>query len=153
MYIIDFNARNTVWWNGDFNNLQGTELVELAAHCSLNQIIDGSTHILSNSASCIDSIFTMETNFSTDLGVLSSLFPSCRHQLNFAKVSFTNLFPPAYGQKIWDSARANVNVIRQAVNCVDWDRAFNGLNIDERVKVLTECVLNVCTKQSHHNEE
>ena len=101
MYIIDFNARNTVWWNGDFTNLQGTELAELAAHYSLNQIIDGYTHILSNSASCIDSIFTMEANFNTELEVLSLLFPSCHHQLNFAKISFTTFFPPACGQRIW----------------------------------------------------
>ena len=153
MYIIDFNARNTVWWNGNFTNLQGTELAELAAHYSLNQIIDGSTHILSNSASCIDSIFTMETKFNTDSGVLPSLFPSCYHQLNFAKISFSTFFPPAYGQRIWDFSRANVNAIRQAVNCVDQGGAFNGLNTDERVKFLTECVLNVCNKQSNHNEE
>ena len=38
---------------------------------------------------------------------------------------------------------ANVNAVRQAVNCVNWDRAFNGLNNDERVNFLTECVLNV----------
>ena len=126
MYIIDFNARNTVWWNGDFTNLQGTELAELAAHYSLNQIIDGYIHILSNSASCNDSIFTMEANFNIDLGVLSSLFPSCHHQLNFAKISFTTFFPPACGQRIWHFSRVNVNAIRQAVNCVDWDREFNG---------------------------
>ena len=58
-------------------------------------------------------------------------------------MSFTTFFPPAYGQRIWDFLRANVNAIRQAANCVDCDRAFNGLCTDERVKFLTECVLNV----------
>ena len=143
IYIGDFNARNSEWWNGDCTNLQGTELAELAAQNSLNQIIDGPTHILSNSASCIDLIFTTETSFVTDAGVLPSLFPRCHHQLIFAKVSFSTFFPPVYGRRIWDLSRANVNAIRQAVNSVDCDRAFNGLNIDERVKFLTECVLNV----------
>ena len=91
----------------------------------------------------IDLIFTTETNFVTDLGVLPLLFPRCHHQLIFAKVSFTTFFSPAYGQRIWDFSRAKVNAIRQVFNSVDWDRAFNGLNIDERVKFLTECVLNV----------
>ena len=143
IYIGDFIARNPEWWNDDSNNLQGTELVELAAQYSLNQIVDGPTHILPNSACCIDLIFTIETNFVTDSGVLPSLFPRFHHQLIFAKVSFTSFFPPAYGRRIWDLSRANVNAIRQAVNSVDWDRASNGLNIDERVKFLTECVLNV----------
>ena len=40
-------------------------------------------------------------------------------------------------------SRATVNAIRKAVNCVDWDKALNELNIDERVKFLTECVLNI----------
>ena len=110
---------------------------------SLNHVIDGPTHILPHSASCIDLIITTETSFVTDSGVLLSLFSSCHHQLIFTKVSFTTFFPPAFKQSIWNFSRVNVNAIRQAVNCVDWDRAFNGLNIDERVKFLTECVLNV----------
>ena len=57
-------------------------------------------------------------------------------------MSFTTSFLPAYKRRIWDFSRANANAIRQPVNCVDWDRAFNGLNIDERVKFLTECVFN-----------
>ena len=36
MYIGDFNARNSEWWNGDSTNLQGTELAELAAQYNLN---------------------------------------------------------------------------------------------------------------------
>ena len=58
-------------------------------------------------------------------------------------MSFTTFLPPAYGRSIWDFSRPNVSAIKQAVNCVDWDRAFNGLNIGESVKFLTECVLNV----------
>ena len=58
-------------------------------------------------------------------------------------MSFTTFFPPAYGWRIWVFSRTNVNALTQVVNSVDWDRAFNGLNIDERVKFLTECVLNV----------
>ena len=106
-------------------------------------IIDGPTRILPNSASCIDLIFTTKSNFVTDSGVFPSLFPRRHHQLIFAKVSFTTFFPPVYGRRIWDFLRANINAIRQAVNCVDWDRVFNGLNIDERVTFLTECLLNI----------
>ena len=142
IYIGDFNARTSEWWNGDSTNLQGTEPAELAAQYSLNQIIDGPTHILSNSASCIDLIFTAETNFVTESGVVPALFPRCHHQLIFPKVNFTTFFPPAYGWRIWHYSRANINAIRQAVNSVDCDRPFNSLNIDERVKFLTECVLN-----------
>ena len=36
-----------------------------------------------------------------------------------------------------------MNAIRQAINRVNWDRGFSRLNIDERVKFFTDCVLNV----------
>ena len=75
----------------------------------------------------INLIFTMETNFVTDSGVLPSLFPRCHYQLIFAKMSFTTIYPPAYKRRIWNFSRANANVIRQAVNCADWDRAFQHL--------------------------
>ena len=123
--------------------MQGTEHAELAVHYSLNQVINGPTHILPNSASCIDLIFTTETNFVADSGVLPSLFPRCHHLLIFSKMNFTTFFPPAYKPRIWDFSRANVSAIGQAVNYVEWYRAFNGLNIDEMVKFLSEYALNV----------
>ena len=69
-------------------------------------------------------------------------------------MSFNLFFPPAYRRRICDLSRVNVNAIREAVKSVDWNRAFNGLNIDERVKFLIECVLNAFynfsqTKSSH----
>ena len=75
VYIGDFNARNSEWWNDDPINLQGTELAQLAAQYNSNQVIDGPTHILHNSAPCIDLISIAETNFITNSGVLSLLFP------------------------------------------------------------------------------
>ena len=47
------------------------------------------------------------------------------------------------GRKSGVTQRVNSNAIRQAVTCVDWDRAFNSLNIYERINFLTECVLNI----------
>ena len=138
MHIGDFNVRKPEWWNDDSANLQGTEITELSAQYSLNQVIDGPTHILPNSASCFDLILITERDFVTDLGVLPSRFSRCHH-----RVSFTTFFPPVFKRGIWCFSRANINAIRQAVNCVDWDRAFNGLNIDERVKFLTDCLLDV----------
>ena len=40
-------------------------------------------------------------------------------------------------------SKTNVNAIRKAVNYVASDRSLNELNIDERVKFLTECALNI----------
>ena len=40
-------------------------------------------------------------------------------------------------------SKANVNAIRKTVNYVDSERWLNELYIDERVKFLTECILNI----------
>ena len=87
MYIGDFNVRKSEWWNGDSANLRGTEITELSAQYSLNQVIGGPAHILPNSASCFDLTLITETNFVTDLGVLPSRFSRCHH-----RVSFTTFF-------------------------------------------------------------
>ena len=161
MYFGNFNPRNSEWWNGSgVEWWQGTELGELAVQFDLNQVIYWPTDILLSSASCIDLIFTMKSNYVTNSCscscVLPLVFPRCHHQLIFAKVSFITFFARAYKQRIWDFSSVNINAIRQAVNCVDWHRAFNSLNIDERVKFLTEYILNVFhnfVPNSHHNQE
>ena len=88
VYVGDFNARNSDWWSGDTSNLQGTEINNLATQHGLHQIIDKPTHILSNSASCIDLIFTSTPNLVCNSGVLPSLFSTCKHQLVYARLNF-----------------------------------------------------------------
>ena len=90
MYIGDFSARidgMMEWWNGDSTNLQGTELAELAAQYSLKQIIDGPTHILPNSASCIDLIFTNYLLRSSSFAISEMSSP-----INFYKSVFRYFF-------------------------------------------------------------
>ena len=145
VYVGDFNARNSDWWSGDTSNLQGTEINNLATQHGLHQIIDKPTHILSNSASCIDLIFTSTPNLVCNSGVLPSLFSTCKHQLVYARLNFQIPFPPAYKRKIWDFSRADFASIREAMNKINWDRAFLGLNLDDRVLFLNNCILNVCS--------
>ena len=60
-----------------------------------------------------------------------------------AKLNFKVSFPPAYKRRVWDFSRANIPAIQQAITGINWNSAFIGLNIDERVSFLTDCVLNV----------
>ena len=143
IFLGDFNARNSDWWTGDITNSQGKEIGDLASQHGLSQIIDKPTHILSNSSSCIDLIFTSAINFISESGVLPSLFPRCHHQVVFVKVNFKVSFPPAYNRRIWDFSRADPTLIKRAVEGFDWDRAFEGLDVDGKVLVLTDCIVNI----------
>ena len=88
MYIGVFNARNSEWWNGNSTNLQGTELAELEAQYSLNQVIYGPTHILPNSARFIDLIFTKEKKFCFQHGGSSFAISAMPSPINCCKSEF-----------------------------------------------------------------
>lgn len=143
VFLGDFNARNSDWWKDDTTNPQGIDLADLANQHNLSQIIDEPTHILPNSSSCIDLIFVSSKNFVSKSGVLPSLFPTCHHQVVYCKLNFQTSFPPPYKRKIWDFSRANTDEIRRAMNQLDWEREFAGLNLDERVLRLSDYILNI----------
>ena len=92
LIIGDFNARNSEWWANDITNYQGSDIENLASQNGLHQIIDEPTHILPNSASWIDLLFTSAMGFIAESGVLPSLYPRCHHQLIFAKVDLFGIF-------------------------------------------------------------
>ena len=141
--IGDFNARNTSWWDGDTDNIQGLDLDEISSHYNLQQIINSPTHILPNSTSCIDLLFTSQPNLITESGVHASLFPRCHHQIIFAKINFKINFPPAYERLIWDYSKANINLIRKSLSQIDWVTSMENLHVNGQVKFLTDCLTNI----------
>ena len=54
----DFNARSKSWWQNDINTGESTKIDALISYHGLHQSISQTTHILANSSSCIDLIFT-----------------------------------------------------------------------------------------------
>ena len=54
----DFNVRTTNWWKNGLSTSEGTQVDSLTTFYGLSQIIPDPTHILPNSSSCIDLIFT-----------------------------------------------------------------------------------------------
>ena len=85
----DFNARMQGWYQNDITTFEGCKIDIGTSQFGLSQIIKEPTHILSNSASCIDLIITSQPNLVMHSGVHPSLHPNCHHQLIFAKL---NLF-------------------------------------------------------------
>ena len=63
---------------------------------SLKQLIQEPTHILNDSLSCIDLIFTSQPDLVMESGVHSSLHQNCHHQLIYAKVNLKVSYPPPY---------------------------------------------------------
>ena len=99
----DFNARLQSWWCKDITSHEGTQLESLTISRGLHQLISDSnqlisdpTHLLLNSSSCIDLIFTDQPNLVVDSGVYPSLHPNCHHKIAVSRYNLTVEYPPLY---------------------------------------------------------
>ena len=117
--IGDFNAKSNKWSEGDRSTIEGSKIDFFTSQ--FGQIIKESTHILENSSSCIDLIFTTQPNMVLESGVHHSLHQNCHHQIIFAKFNLKVYYPPPYERAIFHYSQANFDHIQQAINIFDWE--------------------------------
>ena len=94
--------------------------------------------MLENPSSCIDLIFTSQPNLVMDAGIHLSLRASCHHQIVYAKFNLKIQNPPPYEREVWHFQKADINLIRRAMNEFNWERAFFNLNINEMLSVFIQ---------------
>ena len=116
---------------------------ELSSNNNLHQLINTPTHILPNSESCIDLLFTSQHNLVSESGVHASLFPRCHHQIIYAKVNLKLYYPPPYYRLVWDYSKAELTNIRKSFTQINWYNALKHLNVNDQVEYLSSCILNV----------
>ena len=75
----DFNAKLSQWHDKDSSIFEGISVESITSQFGLHQIINERTHILENSSSCVDLIFTSQPNLSVESGTQPSLHPNCHH--------------------------------------------------------------------------
>ena len=119
-----------IWWNIKICNRS-------------EQVINEPTHILSNSASCIDLIFADKPNLIMESGVLPSLHAKCHHQIVYSKLNVNGIYPSPYQRLIWDYKKAIVDGIRKSLNSVHWGFVLSDKNFDQQVQYLNEILMNV----------
>ena len=110
--VGDFNVRSTTWWSGDITTTEGTNIEALTSYQGFEQVINEPTHILPNSASCIDLIFADKSNLIVESGMLPSLYVKYHHQIIFSKLNLNVVYPPPYQHLIWDYKKSNVDCIQ-----------------------------------------
>ena len=73
----------------------GMELDKLFSQTGFTQLIKEPTNFEPNKRNtCIDLIFSNQTNLITDSGVHPSLFHTCHHQIIYAKIDLNFSSPP-----------------------------------------------------------
>ena len=141
----DFNCRNSNWHLGDPVTPQGVRVKALTSFYGLNQLIKTPTHLLQNSATCINLIFTNKSHLVMASGVRSSLSSMHHHEIVFAKLNLKVEYPPPYKRVFWDYSRAEKASINQAINAIDWEEFFANKTLESQRSELNDLLLNICS--------
>ena len=99
--IANKNPYLIVILGDDKTTYEGSKIEAITSQFGLKELIQEPTHILSNSSSCTDLVFTSQHNLAMESGVHSSLHESCHHQLLYAKFNLKVWYPPLYERGIW----------------------------------------------------
>ena len=68
-----FNTKLSQWYKNDKTTNEGSKTANRTSQYGIKQVINQPTHILNNSASCIDLLFKSQPNLVMESGVHSSL--------------------------------------------------------------------------------
>ena len=97
--IGDCKGKSSNWSSNDTTTVEGAQLDYLTSLYGMKQVITAPTHVLENSSSCIDLIFSNQPNFITDSGVHPTLHSKCYHQIIYSKLNLKIEYPPPYTRK------------------------------------------------------
>ena len=91
-----FNIKSKNWYSNDKTTRKCVKIEFVSSQHGFHQTINEPTHVLKNSSSCTDLIFTSKPNLVVDSGGHSSLHLNCHHQIGYAKYNLKILFfcPP-----------------------------------------------------------
>ena len=139
--IGDFNAKFCNWYSHDKTSFDGSTTESITSQFGLHQLINEPTHLLQNSSSCIDLIFTSQPNIVVKSGVHPSLHPNC--QIIFAEFNLKIYYPPPYLREVWHYKEANTDLIKQAISNFNKEKAFSNTNINKKVSLFNKTILNI----------
>ena len=143
--IGDFNAKSKDWSSNDITNFEGTEVDFFTSQFGLLQVIKEPIHILENSRSCIDLIFTSQPNMVIDSCVHASLHSNGHHQIIYAKFDLKIFYLPPYERMVWHFKHPNHDHIKRANDIFDWKSALNYLDANNQVSVFNSTIMNIVT--------
>ena len=109
----------------------------------LQQLISDPTHLIPNSSSCIDLIFTNQPNLAVNSGIHPSLHVKCHHQIVHCKFNLMIVYRPPYECLVWDYKKGNTDTIINSINQVDWKFFYLNKNVHQQVYKFNKTLMNI----------
>ena len=117
--LADFNARPSAWSSNYITNINCTLIDSLTTTHGFKQLISDATHILPQSTSCIDLIFTDQPNYIIHCGTHPSLNKNCHQQITFCKLNLEVEYPPLYQRLVWNFKKSNNDAVKRVIELVN----------------------------------
>ena len=108
-----------------------------------HQLISQPTHLLPQTSSCIDLIFTDQTNLMVDSCIHPSLHSNCHYQITYCKFKLSIEYPPPYEYLVWDYKRGNLEGIKKSVESVNCEVLFNNKSVHKQVSIFNEILTHI----------
>ena len=87
-------------------------------------------------------IFVSNTTY-LNTGIEQSIYDKCHHNIIYGELNFDIPLPPPYYRKLWDYKKANTEAMQRAISAINWERAFQNKDINDKIKILSETLLNI----------
>ena len=84
-----------------------------------------------------------QPNIIINSGVHPSLHPNCHHQIVYSKINLLIEYPPPYERIVWDYKKANVAHLNLAISLFDWEKLFEGRNVNDQARLFNETLMNI----------
>ena len=93
LMIGNLMPSQVIWSSNETTIAEGAQLDYLTSLYGMKQVITEPTHILENSSSCTELIFSYQPNLIMDSGVHPTLNSKCHHQIIYSNVNLKIEYP------------------------------------------------------------
>ena len=137
--------------NADPTTRQGKSLSTFIASNNFTSHIDEPTRITDKTATILDQFISNFPIFERDTEVLPPLL-NCDHCIIATKCSFKYRKPKPYTRIMWDFTNTNFGIYRETLNEIDWDKCFDGDDINEISDKINKNILETAKRTIHNRE-
>ena len=103
------------------------------------------THLLPQTSSCIDLIFTDQPNLMVERGVHPSLYSNCHHQITYCQYNLISVLNIHLHLSVWFGATIEqmLKVLKNPLILVNWKVMFNNKSFHKQVSIFNETLMNI----------